>query len=600
MRIIVVVMAVLTAGNIGQSLDLQAFQSELPEYGLVQGPDGYYLTRQAGAWGTKNKSEIVRFSKSGTLTSRPTWTEPSADETAFHYSKHQEIACYVSDRLSGQMQKSPDIWCLEWLGDRWGKPYVLPPPVNSSASEYSPVIRPNGDIYFASDRDGGSGLGDIYLAHKNQEEWSVENLGSSVNSRGGEWNLGVSPDGRLLIFESSHRDTNRTISGDLYSSRLKNGEWSPAVPLSSVNTDGSDLMPRFLSDDTVVFASSFGADVRLRFAKSIQIDTSQPIVAAVSRSSGEVVLLEPESLSVIRRIRVGTGPHDIASSEDGRLAIVPLHGIFPAPHEDPIAPGELRWTTADSEGFTTVDLLRGKPLGTQAMVDCLRPHGAAATAQAHRVWITCENQGQIREIDPLTGKTIRYFSTSAGVHKVMHLSKRNMLAASNPKTGEAYLIDIVSGEITTFQSGGGAEALAANEDHSAVYVANSFDRTVCHLDVILRRLDSCRSTGGKFPIALAVDADRDLVWIAHNASSNVVALAFESGEIVETIDLPSRPLGMAFDAHNRRLYVGLPRRNEVLLIDADTGKTLSFTNGIMEVDDIDLIPAAYFEFSPDT
>ena len=48
MRIIVVVMAMLAAGNIGQSLDLQAFQSELPEYGLVQGPDGYYLARQAG------------------------------------------------------------------------------------------------------------------------------------------------------------------------------------------------------------------------------------------------------------------------------------------------------------------------------------------------------------------------------------------------------------------------------------------------------------------------------------------------------------------------------------------------------------------------
>jgi DNA-binding beta-propeller fold protein YncE len=577
MRIIVVVVALLTAGNIGQSLDLQAFQSELPEYGLVQGPDGYYLTRQSGAWGTKNKSEIVRFSKSGTLTSRPTWTEPGADEIDFHYSKHQEIACLVSDRLSDQMPKSPDIWCLEWLGDQWGKPYVLPPPVNSSAAEYSPVIRPNG-----------------------QEEWSVENLGSSVNSQGGEWNLGVSPDGRLLIFESSHRDTNRTISGDLYSSRLKNGEWSPAVPLSSVNTDGSDLMPRFLSDDTIVFASSFGADVRLRIAKSIEFDTTQPIVAAVSRSSGELVLLEPESLRVIRRIWVGTGPHDIASSEDGRFAIVPLHGVFPAPHDDPIAPGDLRWTTADSGGSTIVDLLTGQPLGTHAMVDCLRPHGAAATAQAHRVWITCENKGQIREIDPLTGKTIRYFSTSAGVHKVMHLSKRNMLAASNPKTGEAYLIDIVSGEIMTFKSGGGAEALAANEDHSAVYVANSFDRTVCRLDVNTRRLDSCRSTGGKFPIALAVDADRNLIWIAHNASSNVVALSFESGEIVETIDLPSRPLGMAFDARNRRLYVGLPRRNEILLIDADTGKTLSFTDGIMEVDDIDLIPAVYFEFSPDT
>ena len=104
----------------------------------------------------------------------------------------------------------------------------------------------------------------------------------------------------------------------------------------------------------------------------------------------------------------------------------------------------------------------------------------------------------------------------------------------------------------------------------------------------------------KFVTGSAMDADRNLIWIAHNASSNIVALAFESGEIVATIDLPSQPLGMAFDARNRRLYVGLPRRNEVLLIDADTGKTLSFTKGIIEVDDIDLIPAAYFEFSPDT
>ena len=120
MRFIFVVMAMLTAGNMGQSLDLQAFQSELPEYGLVQGPDGYYLARQSGAWGTKNKSAIVRFTKSGTRTSRPIWTEPSADETDFYYSKHQEIACFVSDRISKQMQRSPDIWCLEWLGDQWG------------------------------------------------------------------------------------------------------------------------------------------------------------------------------------------------------------------------------------------------------------------------------------------------------------------------------------------------------------------------------------------------------------------------------------------------------------------------------------------------
>ena len=600
MRLSVAAMALLTAGCVDQSLSVHAFQSEFPEYGLVEGPDGYYLTRQDGEWGARSKQEILRFARPGSMSSRPPWAESTADESDFFYSRQQEIGCFVSDRPSEHHQQSPDIWCVNWLGDRWGDPFVLPEPVNSGASEYSPVIRPNGEVYFASDRDGGAGLGDVYLARKTRNMWSVESLGPSINSSAGEWNLDLSPDGRLLVFESSHRDSNRTVSGDLYVSRLMNDEWSNAVPVSKVNTDGSDLMARFLSDDTIVFASSAGTDVDLRMARSGQIETTRPLVIAVSRSAGEVVLLDPDTLETVQRFSVGAGPHDIASSEDGRLAIVPLHGVFPVPHDHPISPKELRWETRKSEGFAAIDLLTGQSLGTYTMADCKRPHGAAATAQANLVWITCENKGQIREIDPLTGQMTRSFSVPGGVHKVLHLSRRNLLAATNPEAGEAYLIDLASGEITTFSTGNGAEALAATRNNSTVYVANSFERTVCQLDVTTGHLKSCMPSGGRFPIALAADEERNLIWIAHNASSNIVALAYESGTIVETIELPSRPLGMAFDARNRRLYVGLPRRNEVLLIDADTAETLAVTDDIMEVDDIDLVPAAHFMFAPDT
>ena len=121
MRLSVAAMALLTAGCVDQSLSVHAFQSEFPEYGLVEGPDGYYLTRQDGEWGAGSKQEILRFARPGSMSSRPPWAESTADESDFFYSRQQEIGCFVSDRPSEHHQQSPDIWCVNWLGDRWDR-----------------------------------------------------------------------------------------------------------------------------------------------------------------------------------------------------------------------------------------------------------------------------------------------------------------------------------------------------------------------------------------------------------------------------------------------------------------------------------------------
>jgi hypothetical protein len=54
----------------------------------------------------------------------------------------------------------------------------------------------------------------------------------------------VAADESEMIFESSSRPTNISIPGDLYySARTENG-WTKAVPIKSLNSGGSDLMPR--------------------------------------------------------------------------------------------------------------------------------------------------------------------------------------------------------------------------------------------------------------------------------------------------------------------------------------------------------------------
>lgn len=577
-------------------LQVEQFNTARPEYGLVAGPDGHYVTRQDARWGEQGRESIWVHGEDR-RPRRPAWADAACRESDFFFDPATRRAYFVSDRHD---PGDADIWQLAWDGAGWGPPERLPAPVNSPQAEFSPVVANDGSLCFASARPGGAGQGDLYCASLDADgRWLVEPLAPSINSTHGEWNLAFSPDGGLLLFESSGRETNISIPGDLYVSRRDGTAWSAPVPLSRLNTAGSDLMPRFLPDGSLVYASAQAGDANLLRADPRALGTLAPALAAIARSSGEVVLLDPRSLEVAKRIAVGGGPHEIASSEDGRVSIVPLHGQYPAPHAEPIAPGELKWLSQPSPGFAVVDLVTGRHR-IVAMDGCPRPHGVAATAQANRVWITCEEAGEIRELDVASGRVRHTVETGPGVHKVMLLARQQRLAASNPQTGEAYLLNLADGALTIFETGKGAEALAASADHATVWVANAFARTVCAIDVPSNRLGSCYASGGAFPIALAVDEAAGRIWVARNGSSDLAALSLRTGEIHAELPLPSPPLGMAFDARTRRIYVSLPRLNEIVALDADRLAVVARASDVMEVDDLDLLPAAHFGTPPDT
>ena len=571
-------------------------RTPLPEYGIVDGPDGRYWTQQDAAWGTGGRGQIRWLPRGTTQPLSPAWADAEADESSFYYSHRHQRGCFTSNR--GAVDANRDIWCVEWTAQPqpgWSKPWRLPEPVNSASTEFSPVITPDGGLLFASDRPGGLGFGDIYEAALSEDGWSVHALGPEVNSWAGEWNVELSPDGQQLLFESSHRTSNLSVPGDLYWSQRTADGWSSAVPLTLLNTRGSDLMPRFQRDGRLVIATAAGKDVDMRVADSKSLEVIGPAVVAVARSTGEVVVMEPQSLAVRARFAVGQGPHEVAVSEDGRVAFVPLFGIYPRNHEHAIEPDQLEWESSDSQGIARIDLATPGSAQPRALDQCARPHGIAATAQAERYWLTCEDAGTIFEFRRDTPTAHRSFAVGRGVHKVLYLSTQDVLIASNPETGEIYAIDLESGSWRTARSGKGAEELAVSEDEADIYVANTLDRNVCRFDANLLTREVCYSSGGAFPIALAVDASASLIWVANNASSNLTALDLVTGELKQEISLPSSPLGMAFDARNRLLYVGLPRRNEIIVIRATDGAIVRRAATVPEIDDIDLVPTTHFD-----
>lgn len=109
---------------------------------------------------------------------------------------------FVSTRAERDGVRSDfDIWVVERASDStWGKLAHLPAPVNSDGSELLPRELPDGRLLFGSDRAGGLGKSDIYIAERSAGgSWRVENLGPPVNSSANEFEAEISRDLKTLI-----------------------------------------------------------------------------------------------------------------------------------------------------------------------------------------------------------------------------------------------------------------------------------------------------------------------------------------------------------------------------------------------------------------
>lgn len=164
---------------------------------------------------------------------------------------------FVSNRRSeGPVSEDLDIWYVDRLPNGgWGVPVRLPAPVNSSGSELLPRIMADGRLVFGSDRAGGFGQSDIYIATpESGGQWKVENLGAPVSTPANEYEADISRDGKTLVVVADRGDRSH-----LYRYELQpNGHWRerdriPARP--DVFQVGPLLSPKA---DRLLFAQADG------------------------------------------------------------------------------------------------------------------------------------------------------------------------------------------------------------------------------------------------------------------------------------------------------------------------------------------------------
>lgn len=143
-----------------------------------------------------------------------------------------------------------DIYSAERKNGVWQMPICLSYPLSTRYSDGWPCLSPDGNqLYFSSDRPGGEGHLDIWMAEKNKGQWvNPINLGDSINQPGWESSPALSPDGNELYFRRDTVTQNRPAA--IWHTAKRKEVWQKATKLPSpVNGPEDRVTNPFLSRD---------------------------------------------------------------------------------------------------------------------------------------------------------------------------------------------------------------------------------------------------------------------------------------------------------------------------------------------------------------
>ncbi len=168
----------------------------------------------------------------------------SGDEGACSFSPDGQTMYLTVCRTDQQYPRMAEIWTARRSDAKWSKPQALKITADTLSSYAHPAVSPDGRwLYFASDMPGGYGGLDIWRAEiiPGHGLGPVENLGEQINTPGNEVFPALRPDGELYFASDGHTPN---LGGlDLYRAveDTVTHRWSVRHLPAPMNSNGDDF-----------------------------------------------------------------------------------------------------------------------------------------------------------------------------------------------------------------------------------------------------------------------------------------------------------------------------------------------------------------------
>ena len=255
--------------------------------------------------------------------------------------------------------------------------------------------------------------------------------------------------------------------------------------------------------------------INLRLVIGILVVAAVPTIAfadsgtllVLNKSDNTVSLINVATKTAVATIPTGAGPHEVAVSPNGKIAVVANYGTQQAP----------------GSSLTVIDVAGKKTLKTIDLGEYRRPHGIE-WLRGNEIVVTAEGNKALLVVDIDSGKVAAAVTTDQNVSHMVVLARRsNKAFVANIGSGSVTVIDLKTRKkISDLATGAGAEGIDISPDEKEVWVTNRAANTVSVIDVnTLKILATLESKDFPIRVKFAPGGKRVLV---SNARSGDVAV----------------------------------------------------------------------------
>ncbi len=288
-------------------------------------------------------------------------------------------------------------------------------------------------------------------------------------------------------------------------------------------------------------------------AIAVQAQTPSPALLVLNKEEATLAIVDPESRKVVGRVPTGEGPHEIAVSDDGKLAFVSNYGSR--------TPG----STISVIDLTTQKELRRLDLGVLS-----RPHGIYFADG--KLYFTAEVNKLIGRYDPAANQIDWLLGTGQNsTHMVMVSKDLNTIFTANIGSNSISLIERGSGpgawNETVIPVGKGPEGLDLSPDGKQLWTAHSQDGGVSIIDLASKKVIATIDAKTKRSNRIKFTINGSRVLISDLTGGELVVLDVATRKEVKRIPLGKAPEGILIAPDGLRAYVAVSGDNNIAVID---------------------------------
>jgi len=280
-------------------------------------------------------------------------------------------------------------------------------------------------------------------------------------------------------------------------------------------------------------------------------DTPTLALIVGNKEENSLAIVDPASGNVVARMPTGDGPHEVAVSDDGKLAFVANYGT----------------ATAPGNTLSVIDLVGQKEVRKVDLSPLGRPHGLAVAGG--KVYFTAEANRIVGRYDPAANKIDWMVGTGqATTHMVIAGKVPDQLFTAN--IGSDSICVIEKGVVTTIPVGKGPEALDISPDGRELWTAHSRDGGLSIIYIATKKVIATLALETRRSNRLKFTPDGKRVLITDLDAGDLLVLDAGTRTVTHRLKLGKTPEGILMAKDGSRAYVCVAGDNQIAVVDLKT------------------------------